>query len=302
MLICPHSGIGNQIGNYVFAQYLIFLGKDIKFLFSKDESIDRAFVLDKFNTELIEAAKEDIETFLRAKVPVSLYGTLFCNIAFRKRTYFNSFYKVLTRIRTKYGIYPVKTPALMAKTVSYKDVLKNVSQGKTLPENIAVCDCYAPLPEFLDPKFKEKMKKHFVLKEEFQGENAAILEKIKACENSVGIHIRRGDYIGLKIPVVKKEFIISKMNILCEKLKGVKFFIFSDSIDWAKENLSDKGFSGLEFVDINDEAHGYLDFALLNNCYHRIYSASSFSLWLKYLNPYNDSIQFYPEEKDLVVE
>ncbi len=302
MLICPHSGIGNQIGNYVFAQYLIFLGNDVKFLFLEDENIDRAFVLNKFNTNLPEASKEDVQTFLRAEAPLSLYPKLFCNAFFeRKKEYFNSLYKALTRIRLKYGLYPAKTPKLLAKIVSYRDILKDISSGKNVIKNVAVCDCYVPIEEFKNPEFKRKMQKHFLLKENFDEKNAAVLEKIRNCKNSVGIHIRRGDYIGLNIPVVKKEFIISKMNILCEKFPDSEFFIFSDSIDWAKEHLRNAE-KNIHFVDINDETRGYLDFALLNSCRHRIYSASSFSLWLQYLNPNKESVEFYPEKEDLIVE
>lgn len=299
MLICLNGGLGNQIGNYVFAQFLKEFeeyGADVKIVWSNNVNETRDIVLDKFNTHLDVATKEDVEKFLSAKThPGLVFDLLFKNIF--DKIWVNNLWNFLRRIRKEYNIYPKKSLNLLSKIVTYKGAMKHKYT------HLAVCDCYAPAVKgFYDPAFREKMRQHFTLKEELDPENAAIMEKIKACKNSVGVHIRRGDYIDYKFPVVKKEFIISKMNILCEKLKGVKFFIFSDSIDWAKENLSDKGFSGLEFVDINDEAHGYLDFALLNNCYHRIYSASSFSLWLKYLNPYNDSIQFYPEEKDLVVE
>ncbi len=328
MLICPHSGIGNQIGNYVFGQFLFYIGAveyketpdknntnniGLRFLFLEDETIDRTFVLNKFDTNLIQASKEDVERFLKAGADFHLYFSLINNIKYNKKEYFNSFYKVLTRIRTKYHIYPFKTPALMAKTVSYRDILKIVSnknlkpaKQKKLIGNVAVCDCYSPIKEFYNQDFREKMKEHFTLKEELDEKNSKVLEKIKACENSVGVHIRRGDYIGLKIPVVKKEFILEKMRILNEKFNDKKdaaqFFIFSDGIDWAKENLIESGISNLHFININDENHGYLDFSLLNTCCHRIYSASSFSSWAQYLNPYKNSIEFYPEKKDLVIE
>lgn len=334
MLVCPHSGIGNQIGNYVFGQFLLHCAlaecsaasynttaqnAGLKFLFLDDENIDRTFVLNKFNTELTEASKEDIERFLKARANFTLYKFLIKNIHSRKREYFNSFYKMLQRIRLKYNIYPVKTPALMSKVVSYKNVLENISKNNSktaikenLIENIIVCDCYSPIKEFYEPSFREKMKKHFVLKEKIDEKNKEILEKIRNCKNSVGIHIRRGDYLGLKIPVVKKEFLLKKINFFNEKFgnssidstygttqNGVKFFIFSDGMDWAKEHIQGQN---VNFVDINDEDHGYLDFVLLNNCRHRIYSASSFSKWVQYLNPYEDSIEFMPESKDAVVE
>ena len=92
------------------------------------------------------------------------------------------------------------------------------------------------------------------------------------------------------------------MKFIQEKYPDARFFIFSDGMDWARENLKSDMEFDLHFVDINDETKGYLDFVLLNNCRHRVYSASSFSKWTEYLNPYKDSIEFTPEGKDLTVE
>ncbi len=294
MLICPHSGLGNQIGNYVFAQFLIDKGLEVKFLVTKDENLDRTFVLDKFNTCMELASIEDIEAFIAQNPPFSYYKHLLNNVLFNNKAYFNSLYKVLARIRKEYGLYPKKTPSFLSKTVSYKDVLKyGLNQG-------AVCDCYSPIPEFNDENFKEKMRRQFILKEPLDEKNSALLQKIKTVKNPVGVHIRRGDYLNLKIPVVKPEFILEKIKYMTENLEGTKFFIFSDSIDWAKEYL--KTLDNIEFADINDETRGYLDFSLMNECKHRIYSASSFSKWLQYLNPYTDSLEFFPKKQDLTIE
>ncbi len=294
MLICPHSGFGNQIGNYVFAEFLKEKGVDVKFLITKDGKLDREFVLDKFNVELPCAGKEDIEQFLALKTPIFSYKLLVYNILFRKRTYFNSLYKVLARIRKEYGLYPKKTPAFLAKTISFEDVLKYGCRVG------AVCDCYSPIPEFNDENFKRKICGQFKLKEQMNEENKQIFDVIKSAKNPVGVHIRRGDYLNLKIPVVKSEFLIEKMEYMMKTLIEPEFFIFSDGMDWAKETL--KSFNNVHFVDINDEAHGYLDFILMNECIHRIYSASSFSKWLKYLNEHQNSIEFTPENKDLTIE
>ena len=99
------------------------------------------------------------------------------------------------------------------------------------------------------------------------------------------------------MPVVKKEFLFEKMEFMEKNLDRTEFFIFSNGIDWAKETL--KGFNNVHFVDINDEAHGYLDFVLFCNCKHRIYSNSTFSLWARYLNPYKDVFEFYPAKCDM---
>jgi len=294
ILVCPHSGLGNQIGNYVFAQFLKEKGLDVKFLLTNEKNPDRAFVLDKFKTELNFASKKEVEALISKGSSFLSYRLLFKNMFLNKKIYFNSLYKVLSGVRAEYNLYPYKTPSFLSKIISYEDVLRyGIKQG-------AVCDCYSPIFEFYDNEFREKIKEHFILKEPLDKENEEILQRIKISKNPTGVHIRRGDYLKLKIPVVKRKFLIEKMNYMIENFEEVEFFIFSDDMDWAKENLD--GFKNINFVENNDEAHGYIDFTLMNNCRHRIYSASSFSKWLLYLNPDEDSIEFMPEEKDLTIE
>ncbi len=261
LLICPHSGLGNQIGNYVFAQFLIEKGFNVKFLMTCEKNPDRAFVLDKFNTGLTFASNEEIKIFLAQKTPFLSYKFLFKNILFNRKIYFNSLYKILAGIRAGYNIYPKKTPSFLSKIVSYEDVLKyGLKDG-------AVCDCYSPIEEFNDEDFKNKMRGHFVLREPLDERNRMVFEK---------------------------------MDFMNNNFEKSHFFVFSDDINWAKEKL--QKYKNINFIDINDESSGYLDFILMNECRHRIYSASSFSKWLRYLNPNTDSVEFMPDSKDLIVE
>ena len=298
MLICLNGGLGNQTGNYIFAQYLKEFeefGQDVKFICSKEANEARAIVLDKFNTEIDIAKKEDIEAFLNAKTKPKLVFDLLSKNIFDK-IWVNNLWTFLKSIRGEYDIYPKKTLTLLSKTVTYKEALKHKYP------HTAVCDCYIPIKEFYNEAFRCKMREHFILKEGLDEKNSEVLNQIKNEENSVGIHIRRGDFLNYKMPVVKKEFLLSKMKFIQEKYPDARFFIFSDGMDWARENLKSDMEFDLHFVDINDETKGYLDFVLLNNCRHRVYSASSFSKWTEYLNPYKDSIEFTPEGKDLTVE
>ena len=180
LLICPHSGLGNQIGNYVFAQFLIGKGFNVKFLMTYEKNPDRAFVLDKFNTGLTFASNEEIKTFLVHKTSFLSYKFLFKNILFNRKIYFNSLYKILAGIRAGYNIYPKKTPSFLSKIVSYNDVLKyGLKDG-------AVCDCYSPIEEFNDEDFKNKMRGHFVLREPLDERNRMVFDKIKSFKDSIG--------------------------------------------------------------------------------------------------------------------
>jgi hypothetical protein len=61
------------------------------------------------------------------------------------------------------------------------------------------------------------------------------------------------------------------------------FFVFSDGMDWCKEN-----FGGLDgdfvFVEENDNDNGPADMFLISRCAHFILSRSTFSYWGAFLS------------------
>ena len=293
MLICLNGGLGNQIGNYIFAQFLMEKGIECKIIASNNVGDYREVVIHELGVELDIAEHFDIERFIKLKTSPLLLFNLFTKNIFDK-IWRNNLWNFLKRIRSRYNIYPKKTPSFLSKLVTHKDVLKyGLKDG-------AICDCYSPIEEFNDEDFKNKMRGHFVLREPLDERNRMVFDKIKSFKDSIGVHIRRGDYLKLKIPVVKPEFLFEKMDFMNNNFEKSHFFVFSDDINWAKEKL--QKYKNINFIDINDESSGYLDFILMNECRHRIYSASSFSKWLRYLNPNTDSVEFMPDSKDLIVE
>ena len=90
------------------------------------------------------------------------------------------------------------------------------------------------------------------------------------------IHVRRGDYLKPGIHIVRDPSYFQKgINIIGEV---DKYLIFSDDIEWCKEN-----FTGDQFVFIENEKD-YVEIFLQSKCNHNIISSSTFSWWGAYLN------------------
>ena len=81
---------------------------------------------------------------------------------------------------------------------------------------------------------------------------------------------------------------------ISSKLKNPHFFVFSDDIDQAKENLKIDGL--ITFVDINGIKKGYEDLRLMKNCKHFIIANSSFSWWGAWLSDYRNKIICAPKK------
>lgn len=108
--------------------------------------------------------------------------------------------------------------------------------------------------------------------------NASFLRQITST-NSVGVHIRRGDYVTLGLIACNIKYYEACIEKMCELEQDAVFYIFSDDIPWVKENL--KVNAPLVFIDNNNSSPE--DMRLLYNCNHFIMSNSTFSWWGAFL-------------------
>jgi hypothetical protein len=132
----------------------------------------------------------------------------------------------------------------------------------------------------------KKIKEIFSPTKEFTDKIKNLYPKIFD-KDSVSIHVRRGDYLGITniLPVIDKSYID-------ECLKNVgdysHVFIFSNDKNWCKENLNYVNSTVVE--DLDD----YEELWAISLCNHNIMSNSSFSWWGSYLNKNEDKKIFTP--------
>lgn len=108
-----------------------------------------------------------------------------------------------------------------------------------------------------------------------------ILKKLKQTPlietNTVSIHIRRTDYVTSNgfHPVQSIEYYKNALNIIGDY---DYIFVFSDDIQWCKENLT---FDNMIFIEGFDDVE---DLWLMSLCKNNIIANSSFSWWGAWLN------------------
>lgn len=108
------------------------------------------------------------------------------------------------------------------------------------------------------------------------------LSKYNISDNCLGICVRRGDYLMLQQNhcVLSTEYYQTVINQYFSEIEQV--FVFSDDIDWCKENFGDQ----IEYVE---DAVGVQLF-LMSKMNHLILANSTFSWWGAYLNQQNGKI------------
>lgn len=121
----------------------------------------------------------------------------------------------------------------------------------------------------------------------------------KIVENSVSIHIRRGDLITNKAvndmwgtPSI--EYYKKALEYIKERSKVDKVYFFSDDIDWVKENFD---FVDVEKVFFSDTGLSTAEeLILMSKCSHNIIPNSTFSWWSAWLNQNPNKIVIAPSK------
>lgn len=110
-------------------------------------------------------------------------------------------------------------------------------------------------------------------------------------ENSVAVHIRRGDFKTTGIDMLKMSYYDKAIQYMKSHLSNPHFYIFSDDIKWCKENF--KLSTPHTFVDWNTK--DYEDLHLMTQSKHNIIANSSFSWWGAFLNKNPNKIVIVPK-------
>ena len=113
-------------------------------------------------------------------------------------------------------------------------------------------------------------------------ETAETARRITA-ENSVSIHVRRGDFIHYKdFAVCTPAYYDQAVARAKDRLSSPTFWIFSDDIHWCRSHFHGPGFN---FVDLPESRNNPLnDMRLMSLASHHIIANSSYSWWAAWLH------------------
>ena len=150
---------------------------------------------------------------------------------------------------------------------------------------------------------KSKILTAFTFKEEVVSEarNLLGMNGLNALdENSVSIHIRRGDYLNVSDVygnICTEDYYDRAIEYIANKVENPSFYIFTNDNDWSSsfmEKYLAAGFN-MKLITGSYESNGYLDMYLMSSCSHNIVANSSFSWWGAYLNRNENKIVIAPK-------
>lgn len=116
-------------------------------------------------------------------------------------------------------------------------------------------------------------------------------------EESVSIHVRRGDYLSAQnkkaFAIITDEYYYSACSYINERIPNAHYYVFSDDKEYAQNIL--KGRCNFTIISENIGRDSYLDMFLMSRCKHNIIANSTFSWWGAWLNNNNDKIVVMPD-------
>ena len=160
-------------------------------------------------------------------------------------------------------------------------------------------DCYLSgywqSPKYFDV-VESLIHEEFTFQRKLDYKNLGIESLIRGV-NAVSLHIRRTDFQNIVDNAIHGicaiEYYREAVKFISTELKNPHFFVFSDDINWAKENL--KLPYQCTFISGNNGSKSYIDMQLMSFCKHNIIANSSFSWWGAWLNQYPNKIVIAPK-------
>jgi len=259
------GGLGNQMFQYAIGRSLSIYNKvdfkmDISF-YNTDKK--RKYTLDKFNIVEKFATEKEIKHFKRYEEK-SGRRNLLHNIFFANR---KKYYKEKMQGFSK-EVFDLKPPIYIDGVFINEKYLKDV-------EHI--------------------IRRDLTLKNPLSAYYSELVKRINNT-NAVALMIRRGDFVTEKKTnsfhgLCSLDYYYEAIKQVCKFEKNPTFFISSDDIEWAKENL--KIDHPVYFIDAPIPID-YENLIVMSKCRHFIIANSTYSWWIAWLSDNEDKKVYSP--------
>jgi hypothetical protein len=267
IIVRLRGGLGNQMFQYAVSRALtdgqvVFI--DLSFLtqntISSNHFTARSYELQVFKNLKVSKINQTLLRFLLSESPK---------------------YKLLKKLLPK-------------RLKSIKKINDDNFHLKLKYKQILLLDGY-----FQNPFFFETIRKTLLKDFKFPTLPENLIEvfnKINKSNHTVGIHVRRGDYLNTTNQTVHGvlpiDYYKKAIEFITNKIANPTYFIFSDDPNWCQTDLS---FIEINYQVVSGSYPAWADMYLMSLCQHQIIANSSFSWWAAWLNEHEEKIVIAPK-------
>ena len=269
LIIRVMGGLGNQLYQYALYELLKQQGKQV----------------------CLDISHYDIEESLRDKRTLDLL--LFENLSFEvcslkeKYKYLderNNFFDLVRRkLRIRYCYVTEEREQYMSEVF---DMTEGYLQGYWNSER------YSGTIEHL-------LQNKLIFPQPVDERNILYAKKMRE-ENSVSVHIRRGDYLeGINVEIFggicTQQYYDKAVEIVQQRIEHPVYYLFCEDCEYIQQYASNEN---VHIVDWNHGRDSIFDMYLMTMCRGNICANSTFSIWGAKLNQRVDQVRIRPEKLD----
>jgi hypothetical protein len=268
------GGLGNQLFQYAAARALA-LKHNTEVFFDLTLLQDRTPLIDAVFRDYELYAFNIKENFASKKI-IEYYNPLPTSI--------------LKRILNKIQKYILKPSVYIESTHLYN------SKFFELPNDCCLVGLFQSEKYF--ESIADTIRKEFEFKKKFPKVITDLGDYINT-KNTICIHIRRGDYItnptyNKMLGSQSNQYYMKGVALITEKITIDELFIFSDDIEWCKQNLNFETKTTFITDDLaTNDHHAHL--YLMSLCKHFVISNSTFAWWGAWLSKHKNKIVIAPK-------
>lgn len=267
------GGLGNQMFQYAAGRYLsekhqTALKLDLVFLLDRTPRMNfiyRDYALNLFNAKVDFASNDEVVHFGRLR----RLGRLV--------------YGVRSKLNPNLPVYVRETPYHFDPTFF------------SIP-NQAYIEGYWQSEDYFKP-IEHLIRKEFTFRDDFDAHGREMAGRI-AQVNGVCMNVRRGDFVSNPVAaqhhgVCDTDYFMRAAGVIAERVEDPHFFVFSDDVDWCRDNICLK--CPLTIVDHEYAGRKFGQYLqLMIMCKHFIISNSSYAWWAAWLSECPDKVVIAP--------
>lgn len=267
VIVNINGGLGNQLFQFTFGKYL---SKKLNVPVNYDISIyncsclqqKRIFQLDKLFPEIPLVSTSEFQKHFCAN---KFSGQL-------KKSFYKHFPSLNNHVLVEAKIHQIIDPSFENDNCYYYGYWQNFKYLS-----------------FVEDDLRSGFSNNLVM----NNEALKILDKIQS-SNSIGIHIRKTDYISntknlMKYYPCNDKYYLNAIKYFSKRYTNLRYFIFSDDFEWVEKNLH-----GINYTAIKGNS-APTDMYLMSRCNHSIISNSTFSWWAAWFNTNSEKIIIIPQ-------
>lgn len=267
IIIQVAGGLGNQMQQYALYRKFLSLGKEAKLdisWFTEESRQDKVYAKRKLELDYFENLPYEVCTREEKEALIG-NGSLFSKV--------------------KGKLFPASKKLFQESEMYHPEILDL--------EDCYLCGYFACEKYYAD--IMDSLRDIIRFPASKNPENHRLAEQMSR-EQSVSIHIRRGDYLDAENAamfgnICTEAYYQGAIREMKQIYPDARFYIFSDDADYVRKTYVGEEYTS---VDINKGSDSFYDIWLMSRCKHNICANSTFSFWGARLNPNKEKVMIRP--------